>query len=189
MTVNIIICHGAYGRPNENWYFWLGSELAKSGCNVFIPRFPTPENQSLENWLKVLEKYENYFGSNTILIGHSISCALVLKKIESLKHPIKAAFLVAGFIGGIGIEKFDAINSSFFAQGFDWKNIRKIRKNCSHFEVFHSDNDTYLPIEKGEELAKKLGVKLTLVRGAGHFNEKSGYRKFPLLLERIRRLF
>ena len=46
---NIIIIHGSYGNPNENWFPWLKSELKKLKCNVFVPKFPTPENQSLES--------------------------------------------------------------------------------------------------------------------------------------------
>ncbi len=52
--------------------------------------------------------------------------------------------------------------------------------------MFHSDNDPYVPLEKAKELAKKLGVELIMVKNAGHFNEKAGYTKFELLLEKIK---
>ncbi len=185
MESNIIICHGAYGRPDENWYQWLGQALGKYGCKAFVPAFPTPEGQSLENWLKVLEKLDRHIGPDTILVGHSISCAFVLKKIESMERPIKAAFLISGFLGDVGREKFDVINRSFFAQGFDWE---KITKNCGHFEVWHADNDPYLPVARGKEIADNLGIKIRIIKGAGHFNEKAGYKEFPLLLKEIRAL-
>ena len=54
---NIFIIHGAYGNPEENWIPWLKTELERLGCNVSAPRFPTPENQSLENWTKIFNKY------------------------------------------------------------------------------------------------------------------------------------
>lgn len=75
--------------------------------------------------------------------------------------------------------------STFTARNFDWK---KIRKNCQNFYVFHSDNDEYNGIEKAEQLAEKLNTKVILVKGAGHFNSKAGYTKFPLLLEKIKSL-
>jgi len=183
MTTNVIICHGAYGHPGENWYPWLGKELEKSGCRVFIPEFPTPEGQSLASWLKVLRGLDSYIGPQTIMVGHSISCAFILKKIESLKKPIKAAFLISGFLGDVGDERFDRINRSFFEKGFDWK---KIRKNCAHFEVWHADNDPYLPVARGKEIADNLGIEVTIIKGAGHFNEKTGYTMFPLLLKEIK---
>ncbi len=177
-----IIIHGAYGNPEENWFPWLRRELEALGFEAFVPRFPTPEGQSLENWMKILEECRE-FDKNTTVIGHSLGCAFILRKLETLRNPINSAFLVAGFVGKLGNEKFDRINSSFFERDFDWE---RIRKNCAHFEVFHSDNDPYVSLEKGRELAEKLGAKFILVRGADHFNEKAGYTEFPLLLERIK---
>ena len=52
--------------------------------------------------------------------------------------------------------------------------------------MFHSDNDPYVPIEKAHNLAKNLGVKPIIIKDAGHFNTKSGYDKFPLLLKKIK---
>lgn len=181
----VIIIHGSFGHPKENWFPWLKAELEKIGYNVIVPKFPTPKGQNLDIWLDVLDRYEKYLDSETMLVGHSIGVSLILKKLEILKHPINAVFLVAGCIGKIGNNIFDNINSSFFEGGFEWD---KIRRNAKHFFLYHSDNDPYVPLKMGEELAAKLGVKLTLVKGAGHFNEKAGYRKFPLLLEDIKNL-
>ena len=178
-----IIVHGAYGGPEENWFPWLKRELEKSGFEVAVPTFPTPKGQSLGNWLKVLEEYEGWFGEDLVLVGHSIGPALILRKLEMMKKPVKAAFLVAGFAGQIGDPRFDKINATFFEKEIDWE---KIRGNCGHFEVFHSDNDPFVPLKFGEELAENLGVKVTLVKGAGHFNRAAGYTEFPLLLERIK---
>jgi len=180
-----IIVHGAYGSPQENWFPWLKGELEKSGFEVAVPEFPTPKGQSLGNWMKVLGEYEGWFGEDLVLVGHSIGPALILRKLEMMEKPVKAAFLVAGFARQIGDERFDKINATFFGKEFDWK---KIRENCGHFEVFHSDNDPYVPQKFGQELAEKLGVSLFLVKDAGHFNRAAGYLGFPLLLERIRGL-
>ena len=178
-----IIIHGAYGSPEENWFPWLKRELEKLGFGVAVPEFPTPKGQTLVNWMKVLEKYESWFGEDLILIGHSIGPALILRKLEKVEKPVKAAFLVGGFARQIGDPRFDKINATFFEKGFDWA---KIKGNCGHFEVFHSDNDPFVPLKIGEELAENLGVKITLVKGAGHFNRAAGYTEFPPLLERIK---
>jgi len=185
MKQNIIIIHGSYGRPDENWFPWLKAELEKLNCNVLVPKFPTPEGQSLDAWMKILNEYNYYFDSNMIMIGHSLGVALILRKLELLNKPIKASFLVAGATGKIGNETFDKINASFFEGGFNWSIVRK---NSKHFFVYHSDNDPYLPLKLGEELAKNLNVKLILVKGAGHFNEKAGYTKFPLIFDDIKKL-
>lgn len=180
---NVFIIHGAYGYPEENWFPWLKSELKTFGCKVFVPKFPTPENQSLENWLKVFEDYKQYLNENSIVVGHSLGPAFLLNILEKLDKPIKAAFFVSGFISLLGNPEFDEINKSFVEKSFDWQ---KIKQNCPKFFVFHSDNDPYVPLEQAEKLAKNLGVSVILVKNAGHFNEKSGYTKFQLLLDKIK---
>ena len=182
--MNFIIIHGAYGNPRENWFPWLQEELEKLKHNVFVPQFPTPEGQSLENWIDKMHNYDLFFDSGLILVGHSIGATFILKKLEIMETPIKAAFLVAGVADNINNKKFDDINKSFFANGFNWD---KIKKNAKRFYVYHSDNDPFVPLEHAKKIADGLGVKLTLVKGAGHFSEKSGYSNFPLLLEDIKK--
>lgn len=41
------------------------------------------------------------------------------------------------------------------------------------------------PIINGEELARQLGVELSFVPNAGHFNKTAGYTEFPQLLEKL----
>jgi predicted alpha/beta hydrolase family esterase len=183
--MNIIIVHGAFGSPEENWFPWLKGELEKLGHAVHVPRFPTPENQTLDKWLEAFQNYRQYLDEDTILVGHSLGPAFILNLLERLDRPIRAAFLVAGFTGRLGLEEFDPINRTFCERNFNWE---KIKQNCKSFFVFSSDNDPYVPLEKGKELAENLGAELTVVEGAGHFNEKAGYKEFPLLLEKIRRL-
>lgn len=108
-----------------------------------------------------------------------------MKKIEELEEPIKAAFLVSGFIGKLGFKEFDPINASFFEKGFNW---RKIRQNCKNFFIYNSDDDPYVPLSKGKKLAKNLKVKLNVIHNAGHINATAGYTKFPKLLENIKKL-
>jgi len=99
---NIIIIHGTGGNPNGNWFPWLKSELEKLGHRVSIPKFPTPKNQSLQNWLKTFKEYEQYLDENSIVVGHSLGPAFLLSVIEKLERPIKCAFFIAGFTGLLG---------------------------------------------------------------------------------------
>ena len=61
---NVFIIHGAYGSPDENWIPWLKKELDKPGCEVYAPKFPTPENHNLDSWSKVFSGYEKYTENN-----------------------------------------------------------------------------------------------------------------------------
>jgi len=182
---NIFIIHGSYGNPEENWFPWLKSELEKLDCRIFVPKFPTPKNQSLENWLNVFKDYKQYLNKDSIVVGHSLGPVFLLNILENLDRPIKAAFFVSGFLDLLGNPDFDNINKSFVEKSFDWQ---KIKENCSKVFVFHSDNDPYIPLAQAEKLAKNLGVDVTLVKNAGHFNEKAGYYKFDLIFEKIKLL-
>lgn len=181
MKRNVLIFHGTGGSPEINWFPWLKNELEKRDCQVFVPRFPTPNGQSLNSWLKVLNDYQQYINSDTILIGHSLGGLFLTRIMERLENPVFAAFFVSASIGVKPIKFYesDRIFSDF---DFDWE---KIKSNAKNFFVYHSDNDPYVCLGNGEELAKKLGVELSFIPQAGHLNSESGYTKFDKLLTDI----
>lgn len=61
----------------------------------------------------------------------------------------------------------------------------EIKKKSENFIVFQSDNDPYVGLGDGKELAKNLGVDFDFIPGAGHFNKAAGYEKFDALLEKL----
>jgi uncharacterized protein len=173
MQKNIFIIHGTEGHPEENWFPWLRGELEARGHRVFVPQFPSPPGikPKLDEWLEVIKDYEKYINKDTIFIGHSLGAMLILHLLDKWPGKVRAGFLVAT-APGYGFGELD----------FDWG---KIKDKAEHFEVFQSDNDPHVPLVTGEELAKNLGVELTFIPNAGHFNEKAGYLKFPELFEKI----
>lgn len=180
---SIFIIHGTKANPQSNWFPWLKAELEKLGAQVFVPAFPTPENQSLASWTAAFAKYLPELDENSIVVGHSLGPAFLLSVIEKLDHPIKAAFFVAPFLHGIGIPEYDTLNRTFVIAKFDWK---KIKRNCRHFYAIFSDNDPYVPQALGRAVARKLGVTPIIIKNGGHLNTESGYDKFNFLLEKIK---
>lgn len=207
--MKIVIIHGTMGCPERNWFPWLKSEvegLVSAGegesreIEVVVPRFPTPEGQNLESWLRVFEK--EVFGGDAkslngeeevILIGHSIGAGFVLNllnlSILKLKnYKVRAAFLVSGFARDLGVLEFDELNREFVARAnddhFNWDIIKN---NCDEFFIYHSDNDPYVPLNFAEELSSSLDTAITLIPNGGHLNLESGYTKFPLLLEDLKK--
>jgi len=184
MMRNIFIIHGTAGYPEENWFPWLKQKLEGLGCNVIVPQFPTPQNQTPESWFKVFLKYKKHLTSDTIIIGHSLGGTFLLRFLENSTIKIKAAFFVAVPIGIKPIKNYKT-DKLFLENAFDWA---AIKKNCHKFFVFHSDNDPFVCVGNGEHLSKNLDVKLILVSEAGHFNKVAGYTEFPLLLEKIKKI-
>lgn len=181
---NVIIVHGTGGGPSGNWFPWLKSELEKLDCNVYVPAFPTPEHQSLQSWLEVFKEYESYLDERSIVVGHSLGPLFLLHVLETLGHPIKAAFFVAGFTGLLNNPTFDELNKSFVTKNVDWT---AVKQNCKTFYVMNSDNDPYVPIEQGAALAQHLETELITLPGAGHINAEAGYTEFDFLLEKIQK--
>lgn len=182
---NVIIIHGTGGSPGSHWFPWLKTELEKLGAQVFVPKFPTPNGQSLVAWLEVFKEYEQYLNENTIVIGHSLGSAFLLSVIEGARKPIRHAFFISAFLGLLGDPRFDVPNKTFTTRSFDWT---KIKTNCEGFTVINSDNDPYVPLDKGREFAKNIDTELIILKNAGHINQDSGYIEFPLLLEKIKEL-
>lgn len=183
---NIFIIHGTEGYPEENWFPWLKAKLEALGHQVFVPQFPSPPivPAKISEWFEVFNGYQQYLDEDTIIIGHSLGGVFTLRVLEKITQPIKAAIFVGTPIGVRPILNYDR-DSSFSGFDFNWENIKPKAQN---FIVFQSDDDPYVSLGNGEELAKRLGIKLSFVPNAGHFNKRAGYLEFEELLEKIKAL-
>ncbi|MFH1398779.1 MAG: alpha/beta hydrolase [Candidatus Woesearchaeota archaeon] len=180
---DVFIIHGTLGYPGENWFPWLKQEIEKLGHKCHVPQFPTPENQKLDTWLEVFNKYLLQINSKTILIGHSCGAIFLLRLLERINTKVKAVFLVAGPIKPLN-NQFDKYHMSFLDYPIDWK---KVKSNAQHFYPIYSENDPYVGPEHGRITAKQLNTKLIMFNNAGHFNEKAGYLKFEFLLDLVKK--
>lgn len=179
----IVIIHGSYGNPQENWFPWIADELRKLGHKVIVPIFPTPEGQSERSWIEAFSKQVGKIKNNMILVGHSLGVGFILRILQDTEEPVLGTFLVSGFVGKLNNEEFDQINADFFKKPLEWT---AIKKNSGAVHVYNSDNDPYVPLEKGTEIALKLGIRLKVIQNGGHINTAAGFVKFPMLLEDIK---
>lgn len=177
--MRVFIIHGSSGSPQGNWFPWLKEELKKEGHEVIVPQFPIGEQQLLKNWLETLEPYKERL-NDAVLVGHSLGAPFIIDVLNAWEVKVKATFLIAGFIGPLSVDEPNI--EDFSDKEFDWE---KIRSRCAHFEQFHSDNDPFVPQSFARQLSQRLGIKLTIVKKAGHFMASEGWKEFPLLKERI----
>jgi uncharacterized protein len=188
MTENkkrVVIIHGSYGNPGENWFPWLSEEIVKLGHAALVPEFPTPDAQSLDTWKSAFKEQVGELTRDMILVGHSLGPGFILSLLEDSTSSITGTFLVSGFLGELGNDDFDSINKTFVCREFDWD---RIKQNAGEVYLYNSDNDPYVPLSKGEELSKKFGVPLTIIKNGGHINASAGFQSFPKLLEDIKAL-
>jgi predicted alpha/beta hydrolase family esterase len=178
------IIHGTKGSPEGNWFQSVAGELEAGGFRTFIPQFPTPEGQTLTNWLRHFGAEVGQLDAQSLLIGHSVGAVFALRLLETLKTPISTVVLVSGFTGALGLPDYDALNASFVAGSFDWAHIRAHAENVI---CLNGDNDPYVPFEQGQEIADSLGVENCIVENGGHLNAEFGFTSFPRLLEELRK--
>lgn len=179
MKKHAIIVHGWGASPKDNWFPWLGEKLEENGFRVNIPDFPNTNYPKLDEWLAHFKKSVKV-DKETILIGHSLGPVFILRFLEGLEEgrTVKVCFFVSGFAKSLGIPETE----NFFDEPFDWQ---KIKRACPKFFLINSDNDPYIPIEIGKDLAKKLGIELMIEKNGGHLNAPGGFLTYPRLLKLI----
>lgn len=184
--MRVVIIHGTQGSPEGNWFPWLAERATERGADAVVPAFPTPDGQSLSAWERVAEDSIGDLDSSTVLVGHSLGATFALRLLERANEPIASTFLVSGVLGRLGIEEFDRLNASFVEDAFDWGSIRSA---CHSFHVYSGDDDPYVPLAMGKEIASGVGVELDVVHGGGHINTEAGYTHFDRLLSDLEREF
>lgn len=182
IKTQIVILHGTEGSPEKGWFPSLARGF--NHVEVHVPRLPTPEGQSLENWRAAYQEQVGELTPGTILVGHSIGATFALRLVESSQTPITGIFLAAGVTKPIGHKEYDPLLASFINHPFDWERIRKQSSSqAGGGFVYHGSEDKFVPLSQGKEIAKGLGVELTIVKGAGHFSGDEGFTTFPQLYD------
>lgn len=175
---NAIIIHGWGANSQENWFPWLAEELRKKDFNVAVPDFPNSQYPILTEWLKHFKKNVN-IDKNTILIGHSLGTPFILRFLEQLDEKIiDQAFFVAGFERSLNIPEVE----NFVNKPFNWT---RIKNYCNKFFVINSDNDPYINLSIGKDLARNLNAKLIVEHNGDHLSNPLGNFSYPKLLELI----
>lgn len=186
MTNNsVMLVHGSFGSPYENWFPWLHRELSKRDRICIIPSMPTPTGQTFENWARIIEAYveAGCVNETSTLIGHSSAAVFLVKYLHHRHLSINRLISIAGFNSFVsGNSDFDKINSEFYVDDAIFDEVKNL---IGDSVCYYSTDDPYLPQEELISFCELLdghGISLT---GAGHFNEAAGYREFPAILEHL----
>ncbi len=176
------IIHDSFSTPDQNWYPWLKRALEESGYTVYVPKFPTPEHQSLDQWREIFEPYEVHISPESIFIGHGTGCAFMLRLFETLPFSVRASFFLVPFVGELPHQALQLVNATFTTAPFLWKDIHE---HMGQVSSFASDDDSYIPLPISTQASELLGTKLITISGANHFSDPEGLLSLPFLLEKI----
>jgi predicted alpha/beta hydrolase family esterase len=183
-NLRVMVLHGAHGGPDTNWFPWLRSELSAQGIEVIVPRFPTPEGQSLQAWFDAYDRATNALPAvPTMIVGHSLGAAFALRLVERADKPFEGLLLASGFVGALDLPDYDPINASFFVAPFDWTGIRERRGRICR--CWAGDDDPYVPLPRSQDVADHLHAPLEVIGQGGHLNSETGFNTFPHLRDAI----
>lgn len=175
----LVLVHGWGGTHALHWQNWLKQKAIESKkMNVVFPLMPNYDFPVLSEWLSTLEKNVSA-PRQTILVGHSLGCPIILRYLEKLSSGDKVGLvvLVSGFARPLGITEIDG----FVSQPFDWG---KIKQSAKKFVVVFSDNDPFISVKESAYLSDSLGVKPIIEKNAGHITapDFGPYQKLWLII-------
>ena len=175
---NYIILHGSFGSKDGNWFPWLKKELENKSYKVDVPQMPVGVGiRNYENWSNEFSKLT--INENTIIIAHSIAPVFVCKYLITNKIKVKKLVFVCGFNNYLGIDPdFDSVNEPMFID-----NLEDIKKYCEDIVCYYSDNDPYVKYDVEKNFADTVSSEQHIIKGGGHINAETGYKKFEDILE------
>jgi predicted alpha/beta hydrolase family esterase len=123
----------------------------------------------LELWITELEKAVTGFGPQSILVAHSLGCALVAHWAMQTQLEVKGALLVAP--PDVWREGFPQEAKSFSPMPLDPLPFKSI--------VVASTNDPFATIERAQHFADCWQSKLVNVGNKKHINAESNLEDWP----------
>ena len=187
--MNVLVVHGSFGKPFENWFPWMEGELCSRRIVCNIPTFPTPEHQQYSDWEELMNYYvkKGMVNEETVIVGHSCGAVFTTKYVIEHKLPVKGIMLFSGYNNFIsGNEMMDQLNSSFYMND---EELADLELYAPKRFAFYGDDDPNIPQSVLHDFAEKIHAIEQPVHGAGHFNASAGYTKCEIALDTLIREF
>ncbi len=180
-----VLLHGTGGNNKD--YFWFADTknyLEEHGYTVWWPALPDTDSPELEASIRYVQENMPALDEESILIGHSSACPLILSILQRGSLHIKQAILVAGYYSAIG----DVVSDKMIEKnGYDWD---KIRASADEIVLINSDNDPWGCNDvQARPIAEKLGAKFIFAEGQGHMGSgtyNQPYREHKLVKDLIK---
>ena len=193
MKTQIVFIHGGDSfATNEEFYASLRShyfepfvpEQKKWRDNIkevliethdcIMPRMPNSMNADFVAWSIWFKKIVPYLRDGVVLVGHSLGGGFLLRYLTENKLPITVSqlHLVAGVTDDLdcpGVGEF----------GIDINHWTGFRSDIAMVHLWHSTDDTLVPVHHSERLAAKYSPATThYFKDRGHFLQP----EFPELI-------
>ncbi|OGF24129.1 hypothetical protein A3H66_01805 [Candidatus Falkowbacteria bacterium RIFCSPLOWO2_02_FULL_45_21] len=157
---NFIFIHGYDSTCKTPWKAWLKKELEKRGHAFFGPELPNTANPNVEEQANYILKNAK-IDEDTIIIGHSLGGAVMMKILEKIKTKIARAV----FLDAVLRPEFNHREIPEVIASSDWKfNFKKIKKAANEFVVLADKDFIIIPKDQSEELGKLFEARVIYVK-------------------------
>lgn len=177
----VVVVHGYDAAPGSHWFPWLREQLEADGVRTVLAELPEPSYPEAGAWQEAVGRAVGDVDAHTHVVAHSLGCVTVLRHLARLPRPweLGGLVLVAGFTGRLAAVP---LLDGFLAGDTD---LTAVRASTRRRLVLRSDDDPTVPAAATEELAARLGARLQVVPGAGHFCAEDGVLRLPAVLEAL----
>lgn len=180
-----VLLHGTGG--NDKDYFWftdMRQYLEDHGYTVWWPALPSTDSPDLESSMEFIKQNMPSLNEESILIGHSSACPLILSILQRGSAHVKQAILVGGYYAPID----DTVSGKMIEK--DEYNWEKIQNSAEEIILINSDNDPWgCDHAQARPVAEKLNAKFILAKGEGHMGSGTydqPYREHKLVKDLLK---
>ncbi len=175
----VYIVHGYTASPDNHWFPWLEQQLAQRGIACQRLAMPDSAQPNPQKWLDHLNQQVK-IDDQTIVIGHSLGCIAWLNFLARNYERPRGAIWVSGFY-----QPLDTL-----PELTPFCNLYAVSPPCLAFPstVISALDDSIVPHQYSDELAKHLKADYIRLPSGGHFLDREGWTTFPLVLERIQKM-
>jgi predicted alpha/beta hydrolase family esterase len=165
----ILFVHGYTASSQADFYPPLSRELGELGIDYIIPDLPGGDYPHAQAWLETIHKSIQQNTKPLIIVGHSLGTRAALLYIEKYNVKVEKLFLIAAFANRVeNAKRKNGAYADFFAQTVD---TTKLKTHIGQSYILHSKDDSSIPFEQGEEIAKELKAELIVSENRDHFSE------------------
>lgn len=181
----VYIIHGFQASPSNHWFPWLKQQLNRRRVNAHVLTMPHPSDPKLNEWVAHLQARVKTPTPNTYFVAHSLGCIMLLYYLatQPLSQPFGGMVLVSGFYEPL--PQIPTLEPTLADELANIKNLplhfdvlnSKVRQNA----CVSSSNDAIVPTEFSQRLAGKLNAPHYLIDNGGHFLDRDGFTKLPIV--------
>lgn len=181
----VYIIHGFQANPASHWFPWLKRQLNRRHITAHILSMPHPSDPKHSEWVAHLQERVNTPPEHTYFVAHSLGCIMLLSYLANTTDdvPFGGMVLVSGFYEPL--PPIPTLSPQLTEELSHLKHLPfhfdQLRHKINHVACVSSSNDSIVPTEFSQRLAQKLNAPHYLIDNGGHFLDREGFTKLPMV--------